>query len=157
MKILDIENRKKIYALIKKHPGLNLSSIAEMLKMRVSLVDYHLTYLERYDLITSIKDDWFKHYYVKEDVSPLDRKIIVLLRKKSYLKIVLLIMKYPNSTHGEILEHLDISRSTLSYYLDKLLKKGIIVKSNKVGEHKKYIVFDEKKISQIISKYNLNK
>lgn len=151
--ILELEKRRKIYALIKKHPGLNLSKIAEMLEMRVSLVEYHLTYLERYDLVISVKDDWFKHYYVKEEVSSLDRKVIMLLRKKNYLKIVLLIMKYPNSTHGDILEHVDISRSTLSYYLKKLLKKGIIVESSQEGEHKRYAVFNEKEIIRIITKY----
>jgi len=151
--ILDLEKRREIYALIKKHPGLNLSKIAEMLKMRVSLVEYHLTYMERYGLITSVKDDWFKHYYVKEEVSSQDRKVIMLLRKKTYLKIVLLIMKYPNSTHGDILKYVDISRSTLSYYLEKLLKKGIIVETSKEGEHKRYVVFDEKEIVRIITRY----
>jgi len=151
--IIELEKRREIYALIKKYPGLNLSKIAEMLKMRVSLVEYHLNYLERYDLVTSVKDDWFKHYYVKEDMGVKDRKILAALRKEKFLKIVLVLLKHPNLTHGDILKHIDIKRSTLSYYLEKLVKKGIVVKSSEEGKQRRYVVFDEKEVIRIITRY----
>ena len=50
-KALDLETRKKIYHLIAKNPGLNLSKIAEMLQMNVPLVDYHTRYLKDDGLI----------------------------------------------------------------------------------------------------------
>jgi len=53
--ILELETRRKIYELIEKNPGLHLSKIAELLKMRVSLAEYHLLFLEKKDTIETIK------------------------------------------------------------------------------------------------------
>jgi len=151
--ILELEKRREIYAVIKKNPGLNISKIAEKLNMRVSLLVYHLTYLERYEIVTCVKDGWFKYYYAKEDLGSKDRQILALLRKEKFLKIVLLILKNPNSAHKDLLPNIDVKRSTLSYYLDKLVKKRIITESSEEGKHKTYVVPDEKQIIRIITQY----
>jgi predicted transcriptional regulator len=122
------ETRKQLFELIATNPGLHLSKIAEMLKMRLSLAEYHLQYMEKNKLITSVKDvGYYKRYYVAGDeVGIQKRKIISLLREEIPLKIVLFLLKHSRAKHKEILENFEITSSTLSYHLNKLAKHGII-------------------------------
>jgi len=64
--ILELETRRKIYDLISKNPGLHLSKISELLKMRISLVEYHMRYLEK--IVTVDKKTGFSRYFLKGKV-----------------------------------------------------------------------------------------
>ena len=151
--LLDLETRRKIYALIAKHPGLHMSKIAEMLNMRLSLVQYHVAYLEKKGAISVVRDIGFTKYYVKMKIGTRDKEIIFILRKEVPLRIVLILLKHPNSTHAEILKQIDIVASTLSYHLDKLVKKGIIKFSISPQNEKRYCVFNEEEIVRILARY----
>ncbi len=123
---LDLQTRKKIYHLIAKNPGLNLSSIAEMLCMSVPLVDYHTLFMVEQELIIVVKEEGFKRYYVKGDIGTQDKKFLGILRQEIPLRIVQYLLEHPNSKHKEILDNFDIAGSTLTYHLNKLMKKGIV-------------------------------
>lgn len=151
-KISELENRRKIYDLIKKNPGLHMSKIADMLNMRISLVQYHLDYLEKKGMIEVTRDPGFTRCYPKEGVTFHDKKILPLLRKKVCLKVVLLLLKYQNLTHGEILKHMNVAASTLSYHLDNLVKKGVLTFDVIDGE-KRYKVVNEEEIIRILNCY----
>jgi len=86
---LELKTRKKIYKLISKNPGLHLSMIADLLNMRISLVEYHLSYLEKNELIVARKEQYYKRYYVKDRVGTRDKKVMALLRQEMPLRIVL--------------------------------------------------------------------
>jgi len=122
------ETRKQLFELIASNPGLHLSKIAEMLNMRLSLAEYHLQYMEKNKLISAVKDvGYYKRYYTTGDeVGTQKRKIISLLREEIPLKIVLFLLKHSHAKHKEILENFNVTSSTLSYHLNKLVKHGII-------------------------------
>lgn len=152
-KFPELETRRIIYDLIEKNPGLHLSKIAEMLNIRISLVEYHLAHLERNDVIIAIKDTGYKRFYVKSvEIGVRDKKILALLRQETPLKIVLFLLKNPKSVHKDILSILDIAPSTLSYYLKKLIEKEIIIEGM-LGEEKGYNVKDEKSIIGLLVRY----
>jgi predicted transcriptional regulator len=148
----DLETRKKIYRLIEKHPGLNLSTIAEMLQLDVPLVDYHTRYFEKQELVDIVKDSGFKRYYVKGSIGAAEQQWFELLRQEIPLKIVLYLLKNPYAKHAQMLPLLEISKSTLSYHLKKLMKKGI-VRSEKQGEDITYVVVDEKEVVRFLLRY----
>jgi predicted transcriptional regulator len=148
----DLETRKKIYRLIEKNPGLNLSAIAEMLQMNVPLVDYHTRYFEKQELITVVKEGGYKRYYVKGAVGVAEKRFFELLRQEIPLKIVLFLLKNPHSSHGEIHQVFEISKSTLSYHLAKLVKHNIIgVRVH--GDEKTYVVVNEQKMVRFLVRY----
>lgn len=149
---VELETQKQIYRLILKEPGLNIGKIAELLDINGPLTIYHIRYLEKHDLITIVKGEGYTRCYLKGTVGVKDKKILSLIRQETPLKIVLYLLKNPHSKHKEILEHFDIAKSTLSYHLKKLMKKGIITIRLIDGEQG-YTIINEKEIIRILIKY----
>jgi len=148
----DLETRKRIYQLIVDHPGINLSTIAELLEMNVPLVDYHTHHLEENGLIIVEKEEGFKRYYGKGEIAIEDKKLLRILRQEIPLKIVLFLLKNPNSKHKEILKHFDIAASTLTYHLNKLVKLGVIGLQQS-GEEKGYAIINEAQVMNFLIRY----
>ncbi len=150
--IRDLENRKKIYRLIARNPGLNLSKIAETLQVSVQLVDYHTANLEAEGLLAIEKKEGYKRFYIKGETGASDKKYIGLFRQEIPLKIVEFLLKNPYSRHGTILEYLGVSSPHFSYYLRKLLKKNIIQFSSH-GDKKGYVVLNEHNIISFLTRF----
>ena len=144
--------RQKIYALILKNPGLHTSKIAEILKISGQLADYHLLYLERNNIIIAIKEKGYKRHYTEGGLGSQDRQRLSILRQKMPLKIVLFLLKNPNSQHKDILKCIGVAPSTLSYHLKKLIKSNIVY-ARTSGDEKKYLVKDKQEIIQLLIKY----
>ena len=150
--ILELEARRKIYDLIIKNPGLHLSKIAEILEMRISLVEYHLIYMERNNIVIPVKETGYTRYYVKDKVGTADKKILSLLRREVPLRIVLFLLKNINAQHKDILNNFDLAPSTISYHLKKLVKNGIL-SVRTFGEERGYFITNREEIIAIIIQY----
>ena len=150
--VLELETRRKIYDLIKENPGIHLSKISQILKMRTSLVEYHLIFLEKHEIIKSDRETGYKRYYLKGQIGVKDKKYLFILRQKTVLKIILFLLKNEISPHKILLENVDVSASTLSYHLNKLVKKDI-VELSRYGENKGYIIKNKDEIISILIQY----
>lgn len=148
----ELETQQKIYNLIEKHPGLNLTKIAELLDINVPLLLYHLRILKKHNLISTEKEKGYTRCYVKGEIGVEDKKILSLLRQDIPLRIVLYLLERPFARHKEILERFDIAKSTLSYHIKKLINHNII-DIQSIGDEQGYTVINEKKIIQILIKY----
>ena len=153
--IPDLETRKKIYKILLKNPGLNLSTIAEMLSISIPLADYHLHFLESKELITVAKEGGYKRYYVRGKIGSEDKKTLSLLQQEVPLKIVIYLLNYPNSKPKHIREELNISPALLTYYIKKLVKYNVI--TNPPGSEKKRLVLVNKdQIMKLLITYKTN-
>jgi predicted transcriptional regulator len=150
--VLELETRRKVFDTISKNPGLHLSKIAELLKMRVSHVEYHVNYLEKHDLISVEKETGYKRFYVKGTVGVQDKRYLSVLRQKTLLHIVLFLLKNDVVQHKEILENVAVSPSTLSYHLKKLVKHDI-VEVSRYGEDKGYQLRNREEIIAWLIQY----
>ena len=148
----EFEIQKQIYLLVVKQPGLNLSTIAEHLKISIPLALYHLRYLEKNDMLSSTKEEGFQRYYIKGKIGVKDQKFLSLFRQEMLLRIVLFLLKNPQSRHKDIVENFEISRSLLSYYLKKLAKKGIIL-IQEGDKERHYVILNEEEIVRFLIKY----
>jgi len=149
---LELETRKKIYDLVTRNPGLHLSKIAKLLKMRISLVEYHLIYLEKHKLIRSINKGGYSRYYIEGKIGTTEKKILSILRQEIPLKVILYLIKNDNSKHKEILKNFDISPSTLSYHLKKMVDNGLL-KLNTQESNQGYSVINKDEIIKLIFEY----
>ncbi len=151
--INELEIQKQIFSLVEKEPGLSLTKVAEMLNISVELARYHLQYLEKNEVVSSTKEEKFRRYFVLNKVGVRDKLYFSVFRQEMLLKIVLFIMNNPNAQHGEILIYFNIkTRSLLSYYLNKLTKKGII-QIQIEGKERRYVLQNQLEVIQFLMKY----
>lgn len=150
--VLDLETRRDIYNLIEKNPGLHLSKIANLLSMRTSHVEYHLLFLEKNELIKSEKEKGYKRYFIKGQVGVRDKRYFIMLRQKTVLHILLVLLKNEGMKHKEILDEVDVSASTLSYHLKKLVKKDLLY-VKRYGDDKGYYVYNPDEVITFLIKY----
>lgn len=153
---LELEIRKKIFDLLKKNPGLNLSTIAELLEISVALAVYHLDYLEKNGILIVSRETGFKRYYTKGQLGTEIKRTLSILRQETPLRIVLFLLRHPYSNHKEILTLFDLAPSTLSYHLKKLIDNQIIAEQT-FGEKQGYIVLNEKEIVHLLIRYKPSK
>jgi len=149
---LELETRRKIYDLVAKNPGLHLSKIAGILKMRVSLVEYHLAYLVKNQVVKAVKEAGYLRFYVKGKVGTEDKQVLSILRQEVPLRIMLFLLKNVRSQHKDILQNIGVAPSTLSYHLKKLNKYGLITVKT-YGDEKGYSVTDREKVVNILVQY----
>jgi predicted transcriptional regulator len=149
------DTQQKIYDLIQKNQGLHLSKIAELMNMRLSLAQYHLSNLEKDHLIVSVSEKGYKRYYSDEtSIGSQEKKILALLRQEIPLKIITFLIKNQTAQHKQIMEYIQVSPSTLSYHLNKLVTAEIIEVSA-YGEEKGYRIRNKKEIMRCLLKYVL--
>jgi predicted transcriptional regulator len=152
IEVSELETRRRIYDLIVKNPGLHLSKISELLNMRISLVEYHVIFLERNKIISSVKETGFVRYYIAGESGIKDKKILSLLRREIPLKIVLILLKFPYTKHKDLLKYFDIAPSTLSYHLKNLVKHEIL-SVHPSGDDKGYAVINGEEITNFLIRY----
>jgi len=150
--VLELETRREIYDLVNQHPGIHLSKISQILKMRISLVEYHLLFLEKHEIIKSDKETGYNRYYIKGQIGVEDKRYLFILRQETMLEIILFLLKNDVSPHKLILENVKVSPSTLSYHLNKLLKNDII-ELKRYGENKGYKIKNRDEIISILIQY----
>lgn len=150
--LLELETRRKIYDLVSRNPGLHLSKIAELLSMRVSLAEYHLLYLEKNNVIRAAKEAGYTRYYVEGVIGTLDKRILSVLRQETPLKIVLFLLKNDILQHKDIIKEMDVSPSTLSYHLKKLVDQGIVAVRT-YGSDRGYSIVDKEEIIRLLMLY----
>jgi len=90
--ILKLETRRDIYNVILKNPGLHLREILRITNLPTGSLQYHLKYLEKYGLITSIANKKYIRYYIKDKVSHKEKKILNFLRQEIPRRIILMLL-----------------------------------------------------------------
>ena len=147
--------RQQIYDLILKNPGLHQAKIAHLLSMRKSLAEYHLNFLENDGTVFSFYEVGYKRYYaVESGVPPEDQRIFSMVRQEIPFRIVTLLLHRPLLQHQEIVDHLRVPPSTLSYHLQKLVEQGV-VEACRFGDEKGYALKDRKKLLRFLVRYEM--
>ena len=156
-RIFDVEARRRIFDMIRQQPGLHVRELSRRLDLLPSLVDYHLKALKKNDLVYFNMEEGYKRYYISENyrsnsykkLSSRQREILNILRQEVPLRIVMIILDNPNSTHSEILSAVDVSASTLSYHLKKLVKARVL-KKQCTGRGRGFEIFDREEVLRVL-------
>lgn len=130
-KVLDHFARGRLYEYIKIHPGVTFSALKSELEMGNGTLTYHLTTLEREELIKSTKDGRHRCFYltgtkvpapgIKDDILEMldgvDRKIYELIQGE------------PGITQVEVfrsLEEYNLAQRTVSNHIKMMERRGLI-------------------------------
>ena len=150
--VLELENRRKIYQLVSKFPGMYLREIEKQTGLAIGVLEYNLSYLEKKEILTVEREGNRKRYFVGDDVSFGDKATIGILRQEIPRRIVIHLMLNPNASFQEVLAQFNISKSTLSFHMKKLTEANI-VGSEKEGRSTFYSVIDVDNTARVILTY----
>ena len=149
--ILELDTRRKIYEVIRKFAGSHFREIERKSNLPSGTVKHHLIYLKKHGLIKEEKDGNYCRYFpisFKEN-----KKLLGLLRQKRVREIILSILIHKNCNHKQIVQAVEISPSTVSWHLKKLVEKNII---RSIKERRKTfysIIIDEEEIIKLLITY----
>ncbi|SFM68984.1 winged helix-turn-helix transcriptional regulator [Methanolobus profundi] len=123
----ELEGRKRIFETIQSSPGIHLRELERVLGMAVGNLQYHLHYMEKKNLIYSIKDEQFIRYFVRDkELSADERMILSFLRKKACRHILIILMEAPGANNKAISSSVGLSPSTVSWHLNKMVASGVV-------------------------------
>ncbi|MCE4606881.1 MAG: winged helix-turn-helix transcriptional regulator [Desulfurococcales archaeon] len=121
--------RRRIYELICKSPGIHFRELQRKLGIAVGNLQYHLDRLEELRLVKSVKEEGYKRYYVTSlRFSNEEKKIMSALRTRTEKLILIYLLTNPFASGKELSKALNLSPSTISWHISKLVKLGIIEK-----------------------------
>lgn len=151
-KILELDARRKIYETVNKFAGCHFREIERKSGLSTGSVTYHLYYLVKNGLINEEKQGNNLRYFPLEFKSK-NIKLLGLLRQKNLRKIILFILTHKNCNHKKIVQFVDLSPSTISWYLKKL-KNLEIIEFTKKGRKTFYeIVINKEEIINLLITY----
>jgi len=123
---LDLENRRVIYQLIEKFPGIHFRELFRKLNISMGSLEYHLKILEDMDLVYLKKESGFTRYFVRGKLGEEDRVFAMMLRNDRLRKMLFTLILNPGQTHKTLTKKLGWPKSTISFYLKKLLDKKVV-------------------------------
>jgi predicted transcriptional regulator len=151
-KVLELDSRRKIYEVVKKYAGCHFREIQRKCNLSTGTVKYHLTYLVNHRLIKEEKDETNIRYFPKEFISE-NKKLLGLLRQKKVREIILFILTNNNCNHEQIAEAVNVSPSTVSWHLKKLLENNIIGYLKNGRKTSYNILIDKEEIIKLLITY----
>lgn len=151
-KDLELEIRKNLYSIIVKSPGLHFREIQRRTKMATGQLTYHLNFLQKKSLIKTLSDREYLRYYADMQISDKEKRVLELVRQKSVRHILLYLLEYKNCNHKQLVKSLDLSPSTISWHIKKLVDSKIVNKEV-VGRNSFYSINDSELVKKTLVKY----
>lgn len=147
--ILALGTRRRIYEYIYATPGAHLRKVHRAVELPFGQVLYHLNYLEKHELIVVKKDGKFNRYFVKNHLGRREKDVISVLRHNVPRRVAILLLFRPKLTHKEMLAYVDVSPSTLSFHLQKMLQVEVVGRETR-GRESLYWLTDPQLTSQVL-------
>lgn len=158
--LLELETRREIHDLVRRVPGLHMREIQRQLDLSIALTEYHLNQLEEAGLLVSIQEEGYRRYYptTGADGGQLralnsdERRMIGLFRQTIPLRVTLFLLTRDVATQSEIADGLGVSRSRLSFHLNKLLRQGVVRRLSR-REGRGYSLVDRNRTLRLMIAY----
>lgn len=149
----ELETRKRIYELIRDSPGVHLRELTRRLDIVIGSLQYNLHYMEKKNMIYSIKDEDYVRYFVKDRKFGEDEQnILSFLRRTACRHILINLLQNGTMNNKELSDAVALSPSTVSWHLNKLAGSGVITKE-KVGRISNFTVTDPELVAELLILY----
>jgi predicted transcriptional regulator len=151
-RLLNLENRRRIYEHICKMPGIHLRQIQRDLVMPMGTLGYHLRQLERSGLVVTRETNRFKSYFPIGDLDRRDKDYLYYLRQRMPRRIALEIARRPFTPLKTLVWRMPIAASTLSFHLKKLVQSNIVLEIPH-GREKFYRLANPQRVERLMNAY----
>lgn len=135
MEALEHATRRRVYELVRAQPGVHLREVARQLGLSITLVDYHLRFLAKHELVSFASDGEYKRCYpryqpgdaeAKPALDDMDKRLLAALRQRVPRAVMLRLLEVGEAAHKDLLPAAGVSPSTLSHHLKKLVAGGVV-------------------------------
>lgn len=143
-----------ILACVQRYPGIHLRGVERELGVSSALVHYHVKQLEAKGLLVSALVGGYLRLYPKDAARPLaGDETLAVLREEVPLHVVLLLLERGSITQSELVESLGLAKSTVSYHVDKLVSRGLLVRREKASEISLRLK-DARRVRKLLASYS---
>jgi predicted transcriptional regulator len=149
---LQLDTRRMIFELIESSPGIHFREISRRLDIPMGVVEYHINYMLKRDMIIARMEGRYKRYYTEGKIGSKEKRVLAFLRKDIPRNVIMFLMLNPGARHRDIKAELGISGSTLSFHLKKMIKKEVLQEEGEGGK-KKFFVTDPDTVSRTLIIY----
>ena len=149
---LNLDTRRRIYDLILSSPGLHFREISRRADISMGVVEYHLNYLVKKEMIIAKTEGRYKRFYAEGKHGSKDKRTLHFLRQEIPRNILIKLLTSPGMRHKELKAEMVISGSTLSFHLKKMIAKEVIQERGE-GRKKGYYVVDPDTATQALLEY----
>ncbi|MGB8215700.1 MAG: winged helix-turn-helix transcriptional regulator [Candidatus Methanoperedens sp.] len=150
-RLLELETRKKIYAVINNMPGIYLRELERETSFTIGQLTYHLPILVKANLIKEETTGRFKRFYPL-GLNVYERKILPLLRRPNLRKIIILVLENKRITNKELSDKMSVSPATISWYI-QILKDANLIHNETRDNGIFYSLMDEDEIIKVLIAY----
>ncbi len=151
-KVLELENRRKIYELVRKYSGSHFRELERKSKIPIGILKYHLDFLNKHGLIKQEKDGNNIRYFLA-NIKFENMKLLSLLRQKSIRRIILFILTNKKPYHQDIVKFVGLSPSTVSWHIKKLIKSNVITEIKEGRKITYSLLIDEEEVIKLLVYY----
>lgn len=124
--ILSVASRRAIYTCVKENPGAHLREITRRCDLPLGTTLYHLDYLDANGLVVSRRDGRYKRYFVSNAMGRREKELLSAFRHNVPRHIITVLLTQGLRTQRELCQAIGVSRSTLSFHVNNLIKQGIV-------------------------------
>jgi predicted transcriptional regulator len=124
--LLSLASRKKIYEHVEEHSGSHLREIGRKCGLPLGTALYHLDRLEAEGLLSVRRDGRYKRYFPSQGLGRKEKDLLSAYRHDVPRRIAHALLLVPSMTQRELCASLDVSRSTLSFHVNDLIRRGVL-------------------------------
>jgi predicted transcriptional regulator len=124
--LLSLASRRRIYEHVEQHSGSHLREIGRKCGVPLGTALYHLDRLEAEGLLSVRRDGRYKRYFPAQGLGRKEKDLLSAYRHDVPRRIALALLERPAMTQRELCAALDVSRSTLSFHVNDLIRRGVL-------------------------------
>ena len=94
---LQLDTRKLIFDLIENSPGIHFREISRRLEIPMGVVEYHINYMLKRDMIVARMEGRYKRYYTEGKIGSKEKRVLAFLRKDVPRAIILFLISAANT------------------------------------------------------------
>ena len=147
----NMTREQKIILEIKNNPGIRFRELMKSMKITNGVMSYYIQKLEKTGVVNTERTSGVLRLF-SESIEISDMNMIKFLRISTPKKIIVVLLEKDLLTFKQITEKIQMSPSTTSFYLTKLVNTGILSISNAFP--RRYLLNNKQRLTNLITLYH---
>ena len=147
----NMTREQKIILEIDTNPGIRFRELMKAMKITNGVMSYYIQKLEKTGVVNTERTSGVLRLF-SESIEISDMNMIKFLRISTPKKIIAVLLEKDLLTFKQITEKIQMSPSTTSFYLTKLVNTGILSISNVFP--RRYLLNNKQRLTNLITLYH---